>query len=272
MVYSEKMVVVVKCGGKILREVDDNEILLPFGSEYSLYFKNLESRNAVVSVSIDGNDVLDGSRIIIPSNTEFELKGFLKNNNVKNKFKFIQKTNNIVKHRGDKIDDGLIRIEYAFEKAVASQPITWTYHYHTYPTFGEGPSFSKGIYDNTKYTTSLGDVTFSSTANIGSAGNNLRNCVTNTSVNNFSEKLVADVKPEEGITVKGSETNQSFNIGWARETDPSNTIIFKLRGTTDKEVLIEKPVTVKTKFKCETCGRLNKSSSKFCSECGTSLL
>jgi tRNA(Ile2) C34 agmatinyltransferase TiaS len=34
---------------------------------------------------------------------------------------------------------------------------------------------------------------------------------------------------------------------------------------------VTKPVTVKQKPKCVTCGRTNKATSKFCVDCGTSL-
>lgn len=93
MVYSKKFVVVIKCNGKILREVNnENEVILPFGAEYSILLKNLDNRRAVAEISIDGNDVLDGRRLVINANEETELKGVMINSVVKNAFKFIQKT------------------------------------------------------------------------------------------------------------------------------------------------------------------------------------
>ena len=77
MVYSQKFVAVVKAGGKILREKEGNEVLLPFGSEYSLLLKNLEARKALVKVSVDGKDVTGSSGIIIQPNSELELEGIL---------------------------------------------------------------------------------------------------------------------------------------------------------------------------------------------------
>jgi len=74
---------------------------------------------------------------------------------------------------------------------------------------------------------------------------------------------------EEGITVKGSESNQSFiegSIGKLEET--TYTMTFKLVGiTNDSEVT--RPVYVKTKIECPTCGHKCKSNTKFCPECGT---
>jgi len=34
---------------------------------------------------------------------------------------------------------------------------------------------------------------------------------------------------------------------------------------------IEKAITVRTRFRCPTCGRRSKSSAKWCSNCGTNL-
>ena len=61
MVYLEKFVtVVVSKNGKFLREIKDNgsdTVQLPFGSEFALKFKNLNSTRAAISVEIDGQDV-----------------------------------------------------------------------------------------------------------------------------------------------------------------------------------------------------------------------
>ncbi len=128
MVYQQKLVVVIKYNGKILREVD-NTVLIPFLAEYEIFIKNLESRDAVIKISIDGEDVLDNQSIIIKANSSCLLEGFLKGNKVSNKFKFIQKTGKIQDHRGDRVDDGLVRIEYQFTK-INQTIITYRRHVH----------------------------------------------------------------------------------------------------------------------------------------------
>jgi len=115
MTYKEQFVAEVKVNGKILR-VRNDEVFLPFGSEYSLLLKNLNSKRASVKISIDGTDVLDGNALVVGPNQTAELEGFLKGSTGKNKFRFIQKTKEIQEHRGDKIDDGIIRIEFAYEE------------------------------------------------------------------------------------------------------------------------------------------------------------
>ena len=107
MTYNQKLVAVVKVNGKVLRDTDD-VIRLPFGSEYEIYLKNLNSQRAVVNISIDGQDVLDGNRLVIDPNTEYALEGFMKDRKVRNKFKFINKTKEIADYRGDNVDDGII--------------------------------------------------------------------------------------------------------------------------------------------------------------------
>jgi len=115
MVYVNKFVVAVKSNGRIVR--DSNGIVrLPFGSDYSLLLKNKNSVKALVNVEIDGENVLDGNSILVSPNQSTILKGFMDGRRVRNRFRFIRKTRQISKYRGDKIDDGLIRVEFRFEK------------------------------------------------------------------------------------------------------------------------------------------------------------
>ena len=72
-------------------------------------------------ISIDGVDVLNGQSLLVNPNDTTELEGFLNDCIAKNKFKFIPKTEEISEYRGDKIEDGLIRVEFWYEKL---KPIT----------------------------------------------------------------------------------------------------------------------------------------------------
>jgi hypothetical protein len=115
--HKNNFVVCVKVGGKILREKKD-QVALPFGSEYSLLLKNLESRRAQVKVSIDGDDVTGSRWLIIQPNGTLELERFIRNDNLKegNRFKFIERTDAVEKGRGIKADDGLVRVEFKHEQ------------------------------------------------------------------------------------------------------------------------------------------------------------
>ena len=115
MTYADNFVVEVKQNGKILR-VKNGAVYLPFGSEYSILLKNLNSVRAGIKVSIDGEDVLDNSSLVLDANSDTVLEGFLRGTVARNRFRFINKTQEISDHRGDRADDGLLRVEFAFEK------------------------------------------------------------------------------------------------------------------------------------------------------------
>ena len=256
MVYREKFVAVVKCDGRILREIN-NVVTLPFGSEYSILFKNLEGRKASVNVSIDGQDVLYNKSLIIePNEKEFELKRFIENLDQGNKFKFIQKTQKIVDHRGDRIDDGLIRIEFAFEQKVIQDQI------QICRPFTCCPSMSVWETDYS-YVNCSGNTVSTTPQNI-----NLVNDFNVLSTLTVNEQ---QINVDEGITVQGGQSNQQFYYGNIGLLEQSNVIIIRLRGETSKGK-VKKSITVKSKLKCPTCGTKSKSNIKFCSECGTSLI
>ena len=71
MMYYKKFAVAVKVNGKVLREHGENrdEVTLPFGSEYSLTLKNINSIKAQVRVSIDGIDATDGWLVLQPNSS-----------------------------------------------------------------------------------------------------------------------------------------------------------------------------------------------------------
>ena len=85
MVYSNNLIVVIKCKGKVLREFESNVVRLPFGSDYSIYIKNKDAmRKAVIKIKVDGKDVLDGNSLMVEPGNTTELKGFMKGLVVKN--------------------------------------------------------------------------------------------------------------------------------------------------------------------------------------------
>ncbi len=256
MMYNAGLVSVVKCNGRILRE--DKEIVsLPFGSEYSILLKNLNSKRCVVNISIDGQDILNGNSLVLgntKSDCETEIKGFMDGNKVKNKFKFIEKTQQISDFRGDRIDDGIVRIEYWFEREIPD-PIIFRRTY--FPTYYQYPI--EDIFNSAHYI-----YNYNSSVSSNNLSSSKSFCNQNISTN-YSDN-------QEGITVKGSETNQDFyNVSVGPLENYSKVIILKLKGTNYSGKEIEKPITVQTKKICSTCGKKSKSYMKFCSNCGTFL-
>jgi hypothetical protein len=236
--FKDNFVAVVKNNGSILRE-KDGVITLPFNSEYSILLKNLNSRKVSVKIDIDSEDILDSNSIIINPNSSTELLGFLEGDEVRKRFKFIQKTKEIADYSGDNIDDGIIRIEFAFEKPVLW---TWTSYYYSQPiqyfpyesnTIGNGSSVwlsnSSNSYDSTHPSN------------------------------------------DEGITVRGSDTEQKFYTTTIGELEEPQIISFLLRGEGEDGSKVIKPITIKDKITCSICGKTSKSDAKFCYNCGASL-
>ena len=235
--YGNKLAAAIKVDGKVLREFKDT-VHIPFGSEYAITIKNLHTTRAVVSVYIDGDNMVPGG-LVLNAGQSIDLERSIRNNNLTegNKFKFIERTGQIENYRGIGIEDGLVRIEYQFElPAVVPQ---WN-------------SILRDV--NRGWITASGasGATYSSVSPTSASLNSV----------NVSQSF-----NDAGITVPGSKSTQSFSTTYvgAMESTTHN-LVFKLFGGT-----MPKPITVKHKPKCVTCGKQNKATAKFCTECGTAL-
>lgn len=161
--HSNKLVVAIKTAGKVLREQGD-KVYLPFGSEYSIFLKNLNSVRALVRVSLDGESVTDGEDLVIYGNSELNLERFLKkgNMNAGNRFKFIERSAKVEAHRGIEAEDGLLRVEFQFEKVPPKQVVVETIHKHydhyykSYPWYDPYP-WNKPYYNTTFTCSGAGD-------------------------------------------------------------------------------------------------------------------
>jgi len=286
--YSNKFVACVKANGKVLREKGE-QVFLPFGSEYTLWFKNEHTRKVQISIEIDGTDVMFGSALLallLSPGESTDLKGFVRDfsGSENRAFRFIEKTQQISDYRGDKIEDGLIKITYQFEReqpVYNPKPIVHEHHYHhnhyNYnrpwssqifgcSTLGSSStnnanmrsmsvnSVYSGSGDSASYTLGCssdgGDMMLGATASVANA---------------------AATFNDAGITVEGSATGQSFAHGHIGPLENTrHSIIFQLKGI-DANTEIEAPVTVKLKKKCSTCGKSFKGSFEYCPNDGTYL-
>ena len=266
--YKDNFVVALKCQGQILRDHGQNhdEVYLPFGTEYSIFLRNQHCRRAVVSVSIDGQDVLNGHRLVVEANGCLELERFLSNLSEGNRFKFIQKTDRISQYRGDLIDDGLLRVEWRFEQPAPEPTISVRPGYPrtiTYSTLDCLPIFTCST---ASLSNELGDdaglLSNASmhSAVVGTLNTEIVNATTTS--NNITTN---------GITVKGSVSDQHFGVTYTGtlETTP-HVIVLRLFGKTATHELT-KPVTVTTKLQCTTCGYKAPSRMSYCPKCGTAL-
>lgn len=299
--YNSKLAVAIKSNGKILRETKDI-VHLPFGSEFSVLVKNLNSKRVKFTLHIDGTDALGGEEIVVNANSETEIKRFIRNGNMDagNAFKFIERSTVIEDGpRGIKVDDGVVRVEFWFEQdkpEIKVKDIYWEKHhyrdYYQQPLINQwtGPFYGS---TNIAGSAGLGGSISGASASIarGAVLNQVSQSNASFSATSASaslsdvadksesiETIIADAvsksampKNDIGITVPGSKIDQKFTpvFGFIAEAN-SNVIILRLVGKVG-EVEVSKPITVAHKPKCVTCGKLNKANSKFCSDCGTAL-
>ena len=267
MMYQEKLVLACKHNGRVLREQGD-AVLLPFGAEYSLFFKNLNSVRAMVRVSIDGIDATEGCSRVIAPNDSIELERFIVEGNMNrgHRFKFIERTQQIEDGpRGIRPEDGLIRVEFEFERQPARyeyEVIKKTYVDDWKRTYPSHPTIWWSATPSILRSTCTGD-------GVPVQAQSISSTATQFSVSNVSQNIVA--QNTAGITVPGSISEQTFTAVSAPVTDgQKHVMVLRLVGqVADKKV--STPITVKTKQECPTCGTKNKAGTKFCRECGTSL-
>lgn len=275
--YNSKLVASIRANGKVLREFKDT-VYIPFGSEYSILLKNLNTVRALINIYIDGDNVVPGG-LVLNAGQEVDLQRAIRNNNLieGNKFKFIERTGKIEDHRGVKLEDGLIRVEYQFEKVFKRQDgfqinntLTWTSNQSDVvysPLRGTAadvtPSYMKD-------TVACSDMSYSAT-NMA-VGATLTGSSATLSKGSATITASAAPQTETGITVPGSKSDQKFvTASWFATEPEKHNIILKLLGETEDNKAIREPITVKKKPKCVTCGKQNKATAKFCSECGTAL-
>ena len=300
--YGNKLAAAIKVNGKVLREFKDT-VYIPFGSEYSILVKNLNSVRTVVNIYLDGDNVVPGGLVINPGQ-EIDLERWIKNGNLSegNKFKFIERTQAIEDGpRGIKLEDGLIRIEHQFEKHPLQDWFTLNRGINNHSTFRDNTIYSKsseytGVTD--KFTVTASGSTYSSNGSVSQMNVNgaLRGVdySKGEAMKASATAAIDKVAPQSmnvqdgmatmdwmdmsqtvndvGITVPGSKSTQKFTettMG-VMEAD-KHSMVIKLLGETPNNKPVTKPVTVQHKPKCVTCGKQNKAHAKFCTECGTAL-
>jgi len=270
MMYNDKLVVAVKAQGKILREHKDTA-LMPFGTEYSILIKNKNTVRALVRVEIDGTDVTGGTQLIVGPNSSIDLERFIKNGNLKegNRFKFIERTQKIEEHRGIGAEDGLVRVEFEFERAMTTT-LTVNNFNNVHHYVNPWPNPLRGMPPYYAQTSDAIGPTSADSLPLGVFAGYAQ-CANLSAESSVASATLTTSANEVGITVPGSVSDQQFTVGgWFPTDGVQHVIIMKLRGEVKGEAIVE-PVTVKTKSACSTCGTKNKGPAKFCQECGTAL-
>lgn len=270
--YESKFAAAIKVNGKVLREFNKDTVYIPFGSEYSILLKNLNITRAVVNVFIDGEDMVPGG-IVLNAGQEVDLERSVKNGNLQqgNRFKFIERTGTVEQHRGVKLEDGLVRVEFQFEQP--PRPFSWnstTIGGQIYPQGGfykSSPSYNvNGVLRSVDFSSNGATMQAQAASAIDHycADNGIRSMSEVHDGSATMDWCANDV----GITVPGSRSDQKFVTAYVGALEATkHSMVFKLLGGE----AVKQAVTVKHKLRCETCGKQNKATAKFCVECGTHL-
>jgi hypothetical protein len=240
----------VKHRGKALQEFGE-VVYLPFGSEYSLLIKNLNTVRAIVKVKIDGAEVTQGVNLVVQPGSSIELERFIKNGNLNagNRFKFLQRTAAVAQHRGVNLEDGLIQVTWNFEQK--PQPYV-------------GPAVAHGaIFHGGNVVGSL---------NAGNTVGSLYHRTADMPTTPTSTVTTSTPTAPKGITGPGSVSHQQFApVGWFPTEAVSHSLVLQLAGEAHSVGTVSAAVYTRTKVDCTVCGSKAKTSAKFCSDCGASL-
>ena len=288
--YANKMAVAIKTNGRVLRENKD-AVYIKFGSEYAICIKNLNTVRCIVNVFLDGDNMVPGGLVLGVGQT-IDLERSIKNGNLTegNKFKFIERTTAIEEGpRGIKLEDGIVRVEYQFEKTVP-QSISiqqkWIPGHYEYEKTTHHNYF-KNI--NTIWGGLTGaEASTTPTYNVGGTLRSVDCSVNGTMMqaqaslaidnycadNNISSQSGFTMDwNDAGITVPGSRSDQKFQTTTVGELETEiHSIVLKLLGEGPNNKPVLDPVTVTSKTKCTTCGIQSKLNAKFCAHCGTLLV
>lgn len=258
--FNNGLVCTVSVGGKILRE-NEGQVSLPFGSEFSLRFKNTRTEKAVAAIKIDGVDPMNGSRLIIPGLGEAELQGFMSADGsaAKAAFRFIEKTAAIADHRGNIISDGLIEVVFQFEEPIPEivrRNVLIQEDVIYPPDSPWKPNYPKLKRYN------LGGLNYMSNG----PGTQAFTCA------NLPEASLNNSATADGITVQGSDIHQAFRTGYTRRLAAKQyALSIKLMGHSPTGKKISIPTLTRKRVKCSTCGTSASSGAKFCQKCSTRL-
>ncbi len=267
MMYNRKFAVALKSAGQVLREVNGEQVYLPFGAEYSVFCKNMHNRRAIASIKIDGKDIGDGLTFVVPAHGQLEIERFVKNGNLEegNRFKFIERTAKVAAHRGTDIADGLVEVTFQLEREKPKFPIR--------PTIRRGRRSTDYYGGNDMQFTSKGigggdlERSFSSQP--------VHDAFASTDLDGLlgtSKGISTPVANETGVTAPGAHSDQQFTMSEHFDVEAEKiTFVLQILGETADNRHIREPVTVRTRTVCSQCGTRSIPGTKFCPECGASL-
>ena len=208
-----EFVVLVTHNNRAIREFNEGGqrvCRIPFNSEYKLRIKSKTWRKALVSVTIDGMDVLTGGKqLILNPYQSIELERFVDDLNSGNKFKFISveqgaKTGEVQDPTA--IENGLIHVQIYPE----TEPPIISYTNVTPTTSFAGGGVLRGMTShlNNAVAGSVGGGTYHVSSAIG--GSFVEACNSSGCTANFVSAVNA--VSDKGATAAGSASTQRFQV------------------------------------------------------------
>lgn len=246
MAYSNKFVACVVVDGRVQKELGNGTVKIPFGSEYTLRFRNKHDRRAVVQFFIDGENV-SGEGYVIQPHSKIDIR---RHSEIDRAFRFVElDSEEAVEHGKDgpnpNKEKGLIECRFRLEKR--RPPVVYRdrhiHHHYPRPPWWPYPYWG-GTYttwcDATTGDAVRGSTTLGDTGSIGGTSYTHTSCSTNTSslaadslnyvsgppkMDRRSARMrgaagrsrsilrtasLDNVPTEDGCTVEGRATGQTF--------------------------------------------------------------
>lgn len=251
--YLKDFVVTLEVKGQTCREFKNDQggnlIYIPFGSDYSLQFRNMRNVRALVEVKIDGTEVTAGG-LVIGAYSNAGLTGKIDGDSTKNKFRFIRKTERIKDVRGDKPMDSVVEVKVTFEEDVAEMLKAWQYGSGLKPVKSAHITWQN---DQSSPLRSSSQV-------------NPQPCSLEQMGFNCSTSV------EGGLTVPGTPTNVNYSTTSFRRSSDVTSVSFFLTGTNPESLPISQPVVTRSERICPTCRFRNPDTDRWCGDCGTCLI
>jgi len=232
MGYSNGYVASIILKGKPLREFKDNgkrTVKIPFGSEYVIRLKNKNREPSLVSVYIDGTDVLNGSQLVLESNSSLDLERFVENNDSGKKFKYISLEEGASSGEIDdpyRKENGLIQVKFykainLFQGSLSISKQDYDYNYQPFCGAVFNPYYGYTV-NTTTTDGNTGSDAILSECSINSCSLD-NNCF-------FSQADSEDLSKDKGATIEGSESNQVFSntLGYVQQ-DNIDPVIMDIR-------------------------------------------
>ena len=194
-------------------------VKVPFGAEYVIRLKNKSKDPALVEVSIDGTDVLNGSELVLKAGETVDLERFVENSSSGKKFKYISLEEGASTGEIDdpyRDENGLVKVK--FHKAFHLPKTTLTTTTFSSPPFC-GALVNHDCFVNGGATFTTNDIMFKSKSTLSGSVQNSRGIANDSVATNsfFSSAaplirdLDSDLDSDRGATIEGSDSDQSFS-------------------------------------------------------------